>query len=67
MRYAIARHNRAIIDESYRSYVTESLRLIPQMSYLSMRWTDIIHPKPQESAEDIVDGLVERLGEKSCC
>lgn len=64
-RYASARLNREVVDRSYRMYVTDSLRSIPQLSYVSKRWSDIMYGTGSEEidAEEIVDGVISRLEE----
>ncbi len=56
---------RRATDTSYRKYVTESLRLAPQMAYLSQSWSDVMERakrrEREKSAEEIVDGVVGRL------
>lgn len=63
MRYLVARYNREIIDRSYKQYVTDSLRLIPQMSYLSETWSNIVAgaKEPDRTAEEIIDDIAARL------
>lgn len=64
--YMAARLIRKHTQSSYRKYVTESLRLAPQMSYLSRSWTDAIESarrkrEPEQTAEEIVDGVIDKL------
>lgn len=63
VRYLIARYNREIIDRSYRHYVTDSLRLIPQMSYITETWMSLIEgsSNPERTAEEIIDDIAARL------
>lgn len=64
VRYASARLYKEVITRSYRYYVTESLRLMPQMMYMSRSWMDVIS-KPREEerdAEEIVDDIISRIG-----
>ncbi len=52
-----------LMDRSYRIYVTDSLRLIPQMASLTQRWADVTNEdrEPERTAEEIVDDVVARL------
>jgi hypothetical protein len=65
VRYIAARMYRDAVTTSYRAYVTASLRLIPQMSYLSRGWLESVkdakRPKRERTAEEIVDDVVSRL------
>ena len=63
VRYLQARYNREIIDRSYKYYVTDSLRLMPQMMYLSDTWRSLVDGtrKPDRSAEEIIDDIASRL------
>lgn len=63
MRYLVARYNREIIDRSYKNYVTDSLRLIPQMSYLTETWKSLVEgsTEPEKTAEEIIDDIAARL------
>lgn len=59
----MARYNREAVEKSYRQYVTNSLRLIPQMSYIQSMWTDIVDGgrMPDRTASEIIDDVVSRL------
>ena len=63
MRYLQARHNREIIQRSYQYYVTDSLRLIPQMMYLTDSWKSVIEGAyvVERTAEEIIDDIASRL------
>lgn len=62
VRYVQARFKREIIEHSYRCYVTDSLRLIPQMAYFPKRWDEIISPRHDDrTADEIVDDVVSRF------
>lgn len=71
MRYVEARFDDNKREEAYRIYVTEALRMISKSTagmvggtYMSRTYMDILKPapeKPQESADDIVRGITERL------
>lgn len=62
----LARHLKEMKERSYRAYVTNTLRLAPQGMYLMTEWTDVIdsieRPQPERSAEEIVDGVIARMG-----
>lgn len=53
------------METSYRIYVTDSLRDIPQMTYMSIRWADAVGLTGREvdnrTAEEIVDDFLERF------
>lgn len=63
MRYLQARRNREIIQRSYQYYVTNSLRLIPQMMYLSDTWQSVVDGVHvvERTAEEIIDDIASRL------
>ncbi len=65
VRYVAARLFRRATESSYRKYVTESLRLVPQMSYLSRSWSDVLERaksrEREKSADEIVEGVAGRL------
>lgn len=63
LRYVIARYNKEAVTMSYRHYVTESLRLAPQMMYLTSSWLDLVARgrEPERTADEIIDDLIERL------
>lgn len=67
MRYLVARYEQKAIETSYRIYVTDSLRDIPQMTYMSIRWADAIGLTGEEvdsrTAEEIVDDFMKRFTE----
>lgn len=64
-RYVMARFAREIIDRSYRMYVTDSLQMIPQLSYLSVRWSDIMYGEPPKDidTDEVIDSVLSRLEE----
>ena len=67
VRYLMASFRRRQVETSYRVYVTDMLRNIPQMTYLSARWADVVGftsgPKGRErSAEEIIDHVLTGLG-----
>ena len=64
MRYVEARideHNR---EEAYRIYVTRSLQLAPQGSYLTISYMDISKPQKidNRSGDEIVADIMSRAG-----
>ena len=61
VRYVQAVYGREAVEKSYRAYVTDSLRLIPQMAYVTKRWVDILYPEPEMTAEEIVDKVLGGL------
>ena len=63
VRYMVERMWRERLEESYRSYVTDQLRYIPQGMYLQSRWHDLSKPSgPSESAEEIAESVISRIG-----
>lgn len=59
----VERMKRDQSDRTYKVYVTDSLRLIPQMSYMIDRWEDIGRPKgPDMTAEEIADMVISSSG-----
>lgn len=67
VRYVMAKVLREVKEMSYRAYVTDSLRLIPQMHYLTHKWSDIMDrarkPRQERTAEQIVEDVISKLGE----
>lgn len=62
VRYLQARMNREIIERSYRYYVTDSLRLIPQFMYLTNKWSELFEGREEEkTASEIIEDVVSRL------
>ena len=66
MRYLVGRHNKEVVERSYRAYVTNSLRLIPQMSYITKTWVDLVSGEAEDerTAEEIIDDVLGRLDEE---
>ena len=67
VRYLVAKFKERTIELSYRTYVTDMLRNIPQMTYLSARWVDVVGlsargRERERSAEEIVDHVLAGLG-----
>lgn len=53
-------------ERAYRTYVTDSLRLIPQMMYLGTRFAEAVGwtvGEPERTAEEIVEYVLSRMGE----
>lgn len=64
VRYLFARYESSVRELSYRTYVTDMLRNIPQMTYLNVRWVDTLKSKASRddrSAEQIVDDVIASL------
>ena len=64
LHYLRARYNSAIIEASYRYYVTDSLRLVPQGMYFTTKWRDLVEGRgigPERTAEEIIDDVIARL------
>ena len=61
----MARYEQKAMETSYRIYVTDSLRDIPQMTYMSIRWADAVGLTGREvdnrTAEELVDDFLERF------
>lgn len=73
MRYAASRIGSHCKEKAFREYVAEGVRMISQNTakfagghYLSVRYGDIIHPKPQDTrtGEEIVADIIRRAGLK---
>ena len=67
VRYSFARKKRENIEMSYRVYVTDMLRNIPQMTYLSVSWADMIGwgkggEVDRRTANQIVDDVITAIG-----
>ena len=61
--YMVERLRRERLEESYRTYVTDQLRLIPQMMYLNERWQDVLKPSgPDMTAEEIAESVIAKIG-----
>lgn len=63
VRYVLAKYERNVIEYGYRVYVTDMLRNIPQMTYITTRWADALKSDVREerTAEQIVDDVVASL------
>lgn len=66
VRYVAARYARRVVTDSYREYVTDSLRLIPQMMYLNVRWSDAVSKvkrhEREMTVEETIDHVIDRIG-----
>lgn len=58
MRYVTARYNENQRELAYRIYVTDSLK-----SYLGLniRYADIFSPEETRTAEEVIDGVKDKL------
>lgn len=65
VRYVVARSLRDAEELSYRAYVTDQLRLIPQMMYMSTRWYDVVHGREEDrrTVDEIADDVLARFEE----
>ncbi len=64
VRYVIALYEARMKELSYRIYVTDMLRNIPQMTYFNARWADTLESNTkhdERSAEQIVDHVITSL------
>ena len=63
VRYVTATFEHEMREQSYKIYVTDMLRNIPQMVYLTYRWADTLKSNGTEekTAEEIVDGVIASL------
>lgn len=62
--YALALFERDMREFSYKVYVTDMLRNIPQMTYFNDRWLDAVESrtsKDERSADEIVDDVIASL------
>lgn len=51
------------MEDSYRIYVTDSLRLKAEGKYISKRWWAIVHPAQEDAdPEAIISDIIERAG-----
>lgn len=65
MRYVIARLEDETREMAYRIYVTKSLQLAPQGKALTINYTDILKPAPEEeqkTGEEIAIDIIKRAG-----
>lgn len=64
LRYMIERRQARAKELSFRVYVTDMLRNIPQGKYMTQRWADIIKPHADFDVDDIIDHVAARLSEE---
>ena len=64
LRYYTARLKAYTQERSYRIYVTDSLRAIPQESWIVSRWVEILdgNAHKEQTADEIIEGIAERGG-----
>lgn len=65
-RYVLARDRAHTVEESYRVYVAESLRLAPQGKCLGTPWADLLKrslsPADPRSGEEIAADVLSGIG-----
>lgn len=64
LRYMIERRQVRAKELSFRVYLTDMLRNIPQGKYMTQRWADIIKPRKDFDVDDIIDHVAARLSEE---
>lgn len=64
LRYMIERRQMRAKELSFRVYLTDMLRNIPQGKYATQRWADIIKPRKDFDVDDIIDHVAARLSEE---
>lgn len=68
MRYVDARVKKEYRDETYRIYVSETLRLLPIMKGLKMSYSDIVNKKPKEkdtrTGKEVAEQAAQKMGIK---
>lgn len=62
----MGRYNKQMAERFYRIYITDSLRLMPQMKYLTTRWAEAMGyaERDERTAEEIIDDVLGRLEEE---
>lgn len=60
MRYTIAKYEKDAKLSVYRTYISESLRLIPQNLYLKLSLAEMLKPKKEINPQKVVDDLVKK-------
>lgn len=58
MRYATARYNQNRREWVYRIYVTDSLK---HLAGLNIRYADVFKPEETRTADEIIDGIKDKL------
>lgn len=63
VRYVMASYEKQMKELSYKIYVTDMLRNIPQMTYFNARWADTLKSKEEDNRtpEQVVDDLIASL------
>ena len=61
-RYVDARLDTEYRDETYRFFVTESLRGIPQQKFLTKSLLDLLSTEETPDAEEITKNVIEAAG-----
>lgn len=59
MRYVIARYNQYQRDCAYRIYVTDGIKYL---AGLNMRYADFLKQEETRTAEEVIDGIRNKLG-----
>lgn len=54
-----------MMEESYRIYMSDELRLGHVGKAHVQRWCDIVHPKKDWTPEEVIDDLVRRMNESA--
>lgn len=65
MHYAVSRYERELKHLTYQIYVTDMLRNIPQMTYLTHRWIDGVKSngmkRDTRTAEQIAEDVIKAV------
>lgn len=63
MRYVNARADEQSREETYRLFVTESLRMLPQQKYIGKSYTELLKPAKVETktGEQVADEVAKSL------
>lgn len=63
MRYVNARADEQNREETYRLFVTESLRMLPQQKYIGKSYTELLKPVKVETrtGEQVADEVAKNL------
>lgn len=73
MQYARSRIDEDCKEKAFREYIADGIRMVTQNTakfaggpYLTVRYDEIIHPKPKDTrtGEEIVTDIVQRAGLK---
>jgi hypothetical protein len=59
--FMVQRRQQRAKEESYRVYVTDMLRNIPQQRYLTQRWADLIRPHEDFDPDAIIEHVIAQL------